>query len=221
MHYVFRLLKESKNYILFATLVFSLGAWIGYNASELFEQVIAQTLDRLKEVGEHLGENKNPLYTAWFIFSNNSMVSVIMILMGIFIFFLPLMILFTNGLAVGYVLKVSALQGISPLDLFIYGLMPHGSLELPAIMIAGGIGLFLGIRLWKWLFFPGQFFSHLVGSERHNLREFWQEKGLPILIERSISVILLVFSLILLLAMAACIETFITPHLIENFITKK
>lgn len=212
-----RLLTESKNYLLFASLIFFLGSWIGYLFSHLFEAIIMQMLEQLVDIKEQL-EGKSIFNMAWFIFQNNTKAALMMIGLGIILFFVPVFILFANGLALGYVLKAAAASGLPPTKMFLYGILPHGILELPAILIAGGIGLFLGMRLLRWLFGQNQFLSHLMGSTRGSVGDFWRERGLPILTIRLKAVVTLIIVLTLTLFVAAVIESFITPILIDHFV---
>lgn len=212
-----RLIREGKNHILFATIIFAIGAWIGYVFSHAFEAIIMDMLEQLLAIRELL-EGKSVLSMAWFIFQNNAQAALIMVGMGTVLFFVPLFSLFANGLALGYVLNISAVTGLSPLAMFVYGILPHGILELPAILFAGGIGIFLGLRFLHWLFGRGQFFAHLFGNQRESVGEFWREKGLPIFTRRLKGVLQLAVMLILTLLLAAMIESFITPILIELYV---
>lgn len=212
-----RILQEGKNHILFAALIFILGSWMGYVLSPLFETMIMKMLEQLVDIKDML-EGKSAFYMAMFIFQNNTQAALIMLGLGSILFFIPLFSLFANGLALGYVLKMTAASGLSPLAMFIYGILPHGILELPAIIVAGGMGMFLGLRLLNWLFGKEMFLAHMFGNTRGNLAQFWQERSLPVLISRLKGTVKLVIFIVLTLFVAAMIEGFITPVLIEVFI---
>jgi stage II sporulation protein M len=216
-----RLIKESKNYVLVATLLFIFGSWMGYVFSEQFETVINRMLEQLRDIIERLDEKQSPYYTAWFIFQNNTKASFMMIGLGLVFFLLPMFSLFANGLAIGYILKVATVHGVSPVDMVFYGILPHGILELPAILVAGGIGIFLGVRILQWLFWPGQFFSHLLQTDRsegEDVRTFWEERSKPVLYQRIKGVAFLALLLVITLFFAAIVESFITPVLIEKYV---
>jgi stage II sporulation protein M len=220
MRELYNLLRESRNYLLFALVLFTVSAGLGYSYSELFEAQISAMLNELGDIVEHVKEKDSALYTAWFIFQNNTKAALMMVFVGVILFFVPFFTLFANGLVIGYVLKHSALEGIPAFDLFLYALMPHGILELPAILIAGGMGMFLGVRLIQWIFGQGQFLSHLVGKqERSDVRTFWNKHGKPVFLKRIQAVSTLLIIIIVMLFIAAAIESFITPSLIAHFIT--
>ena len=212
-----RILWDGKNYILFAALVFIVGSWMGYVLSPLFEALIMQMLEQLVDIKDRL-EGKSPLFMALFIFQNNAQAAFIMLGLGSILFFVPLFSLFANGLALGYVLKMTQASGLSPLAMFIYGILPHGVFELPAIIVSGGMGLFLGLRLLNWFFGKGMFLAHVFGQTRGDLAQFWREQSLPVLISRLKGLGKLVFLIVFTLFVAAMIEGFITPLLIEAFI---
>jgi hypothetical protein len=56
-----------------------------------------------------------------------------------FLYMIPILILFVNGAATGYILGLS-LEGRPFLDV-ILSVLPHGVLEIPAIILAGAVGL--------------------------------------------------------------------------------
>jgi stage II sporulation protein M len=214
------LLRESTYFILLATIIFTLGSWVGYVFNDLFEALVSLMLEQLKEIRELLDEKQSSYYTAWFIFQNNTKAAFMMIGLGIILFFLPMITLFVNGLAIGYLLKIAAVNGMSPVEMLTFGILPHGILELPAILVAGGIGIFLGVRLWTWIF---RFLSHLLRSDRRNdeeidARSYWEERGKPILFKRIKAVAFLALWLAVTLLVAAVVESFITPGLIERYV---
>ncbi|HPA71148.1 MAG TPA: stage II sporulation protein M, partial [Spirochaetota bacterium] len=82
---------------------------------------------------------------SFYIWFNNSMVSVYCFVLGITFGLGTLFILVRNGFILGALLAVYQMNG-HLLDFFSI-IMVHGSLELPAIAIAGGAGLSLGLSL--------------------------------------------------------------------------
>jgi uncharacterized membrane protein SpoIIM required for sporulation len=124
---------------------------------------------------------------------NNWAVSVRAALFGIAAGIITLLIIAFNGYLLGVVGYIYFFTdpGI-PINLplyFIAGIAPHGSIELPAIAIAGGAGLLLGL---SWVF-PGQ--RPRGDALRAALSDFWK----------------LVQVCLLTLIVAGLIEGFITP----------
>lgn len=213
------LLRDGRRYIWAALLLFLLGALLGFMNREQLSGMITPLLKNLEEIAAQIEEVNSPWYMSWVIFQNNVTAALTMLLVGIFIFIIPLFALFVNGAAVGYVLAVTAEEaGLSPLAMLVFGILPHGVLELPAIFLAGGIGLFFGLRLLRWLFGSNQFFAHLFGHLRHNLPHFWREETLPILKQRVKGTVRLILLLVGLLLVAALLESFLTPLLLYLFV---
>ncbi|WP_025028068.1 stage II sporulation protein M [Caldalkalibacillus mannanilyticus] len=219
MRDVKKLIKESWSAIFLAGLLMFAGAWLGYQYSHVFDKHIAAMMDQLKDIVEHIEGKDSPLYTAWYIFQNNTKAAMMMVILGIFFFFAPGFTLFANGLVIGYVLHTSANAGVAPLAVILYGLMPHGILELPVIIVAGGLGMFLGWRLLRWFWGSEGFFAHAFGEKRNvGVRTLWEERGKQIFKERLHSVSALLIIMICTLFVAAMIESFVTPLIIEKMI---
>ena len=212
-----KLFQESRNYIQFATFLFIGGALLGFIFQQQFEPMVSQLLKELGKIKELLAVKDSALYTSWFIFQNNFKTALTMLLLGSIIFVLPMITLFLNGLLVGYVLKATALAGVSASKVFIVGILPHGILELPAILIAGGIGIFLGLNVFRWFFGRGKFFSILFSNERSDLQSYL-EKGRETFKKRLKGIMYLIIVLFLTLLIAAFIEGYITPVTIQKFV---
>jgi uncharacterized membrane protein SpoIIM required for sporulation len=124
---------------------------------------------------------------------NNWSVSIRAALLGIAAGVLTLVIIAFNGYmlgAIGYIYFFTD-PGI-PMNLplyFIAGIAPHGSIELPAIAVAGGAGILLGL---SWVF-PGQ--RPRGDALRSALTDFWK----------------LVQVCLITLLIAGAIEGFVTP----------
>ncbi|GAA0381282.1 stage II sporulation protein M [Bacillus horti] len=207
-----KLLSESKNFMLLAALLMLFGAWMGYANHEMFMELIAQVFDQLEELLEQTEENDSPAFMAGLIFGNNVRAALMMLGLGAIIFIIPAISLFVNGLAVGFILKVSAIGGISPLALFTYGILPHGILELPAIIMAGGIGIFLGWRLVRWIF---RMIALAINPDGRS-GEHFREETQPVLKTRLKGLAIFTVGLVIVLFFAAVIEGYVTPGLLEQ-----
>ena len=213
------LLADGRRYIWAALFIFVVGAFLGYVYHGIFGQAIAPFMENLKELVKRIETVNSPLYMSWLIFQNNLVASLTLLVLGTVLFVIPIFSLFINGVAVGYVLALSSLEeGISPFLMLLFGILPHGLLELPAVFLAGGIGMFFGIRLLYWLFGSGQFLAHLFGGMRQSVGEFWREKTLPALRQRVTGAVRLVLVVMVMLFGAALIESFITPVLLYLFV---
>jgi len=133
-------IKDSKKYIFAIFLVFLLSAIYGfvfYNNLGFLDNLLKNILSQVKDVtGAKL---------TFYILLNNAQSALFSMILGIFFGFVPIFNSLFNGLVIGYVLaRVSNLDGIGEL----WRIIPHGIFELPAIFIALGIGLRLGLSLF-------------------------------------------------------------------------
>ncbi|RLI88555.1 MAG: hypothetical protein DRO98_03035 [Archaeoglobales archaeon] len=129
----------------------------------------------------------DPLVVFAFIFINNSLKALVATAAGIFFGIFPLSFIVINGYLIGLVVYVKGLElGFGKVLLY---LIPHGILEIPAILLACSYGLWLGERFVKKL-----------RAEDVNLRADFR-RALDKCIKRVVPI----------LFVAAIIETFITP----------
>lgn len=77
------------------------------------------------------------------IFLHNSIIALAMILFGFFFGLVPLYMVYSNAILIGYVAALVSLRS-SPLEA-VAGLAPHGVFELTGILAAAGYGLWLGV----------------------------------------------------------------------------
>ncbi|NOV00367.1 stage II sporulation protein M [Paenibacillus planticolens] len=109
--------------------------------------VVTGALFILATSGAAVIESKNILVNqesgsqaAIHIFIRNSCVALILVL-GLFFFALPtIAILFINGLWIGAVIASKLIDGASLFEIGIK-ILPHGMFEIPALLLAGAIGL--------------------------------------------------------------------------------
>ncbi|MBC8434888.1 stage II sporulation protein M [archaeon] len=91
-------------------------------------------------------EGKNLPETISLIFINNFRTGLSSILLGIIFGILPLISAIFNGYVVGFVINlVVAEEGF----LVLWRLLPHGIFEIPAVLISMGLGLRIGLGLFK------------------------------------------------------------------------
>jgi len=109
-------------------------------------------------------------------------------------FLLPLAVVFVNGGVFGL---FSVSNGLSWKELYVYFayVLPHGAVELPAVILAATIGYATAVRLDSYL-------------ERGDLEGFFKSAGSTLRSKRSWGL----FSLVcLMLVLAAMIEAYVTP----------
>jgi stage II sporulation protein M len=136
-------LSRNRGLIAFCIAAFLLGVPAGYVLYDRTEGMMLPILKQLKEMISH----ETNLETALNIFINNYKVSVYLVVAGTLI--LPtLFIMFTNGFLMGFIIKYLQTKDLG-LFFFLKGVIPHGIFELPALFIAGGIGLRIGLSFFS------------------------------------------------------------------------
>lgn len=152
------IVRETWIYTALATAVFLVGSLIGWwytwQDPVFMELVIpAHILDLVREDGKlWMGSivGVEPLASSA-IMQNNISVTFSTFAGGMLFGFGTLFILWTNGLHIGAIATLVGQHNLAyPFWAFV---LPHGSLELPAIFLSGGAGLLLA----RGLLFPGQY----------------------------------------------------------------
>jgi stage II sporulation protein M len=156
-----RALYDERKLIGGAALILIAGMLIGYFNAEEIDQAFRQSgmYGALEQMVRRIHANPDFLTAFGLIFFNNVRAAVTTIGLGIFLGVYPVLMLMANGMMLGVILHQSAVEaGVHPLVLFVTKVLPHGILELPAIIIAAAYGMRLGITFVRWLlswFVPG------------------------------------------------------------------
>lgn len=173
-----------------ALLILALGWGIGTLAvmeDPTLGEDLMQTLNQ-EVFGKILDDNQ--IILSFNLFLNNLEASIILFLGGATFGVLTLIVLSTNGIVIGMVIEV--LREEQGLLYILAGVIPHGIFEIPAFVISGGLGLLLAEEL---------------------LREA-RGKGDAAEKAKDYSIVFLK-AVIPLLAIAAFVEGFITPEIIN------
>ena len=129
-HYrqIWSVLKEARNYIFAAVLIFIAANLAAILIPSLGKSVISTLLDYFKTF-----EHKNDLALLIAIFLKNAFSALFAILFGFLLGIVPVFGAVFNGIALGAVLNLNPLNFLA--------IIPHGVFELPAIFIAWGLGI--------------------------------------------------------------------------------
>ncbi|AWB46098.1 hypothetical protein DCC85_19335 [Paenibacillus sp. CAA11] len=193
------LIKYRKS-LLLSVFLFAAGVYWGTVNAEFLQQFIGAQVEKLGEISSQLKTESNQELSFFrFIFINNAVKGVLVLFTGALLGIIPALFMVINGMAIGYVLQTAAQGGEDITRLIVQGLLPHGIIEIPAIMIAGAFGLHFGYKVWRSI---GE---GLTG--RRSDKESWGAfMG---------SAIRASFWIIVLLLIAAGIESTITLYLIR------
>ena len=182
-------LKSIRGYIGLSVLLFGLTAVMGYYTAAVdpeFASSWTKELEMLKWIME-----QPPLVIMMIIFLKNLLASAMAMLLGLGLGLLPMMVATSNGFLLG-IIGYGAVQKEGWLYLAA-GILPHGIIELPVVLVSIAIGFRLG---------------HLLALSI--LREKADLSG-----EIKTAVHFLIYWVTPLLFLAAAVETFITPFIIS------
>lgn len=191
----------NRKYFTLSTILLVMGSAIGFFNAGQVEQIVNQALEQLQKIQREFMEDPSTLHLFWFIFKNNVMAAMQMLAFGVFFGVFPVVALLINGILIGYVLQMGQVSGTNPLEMLVYGILPHGLFELFAVLLATTIGLRYGVlsaRFLGALLRPGHLRSVRTEYGEH-------VRYLP----------LMVLVIIVLLFVAAVIESTFTRWLVE------
>lgn len=130
-----------KHYVIAAAFIFIAGIYLGYAEADKFQHLLNMQIDRLREVIEGFSQMQNRQWWMFlFIFFNNVTVSLLILYAGFFFGIVPIYFLLSNGLLLGYLASSSDLQW----GTFLKGVLPHGMIEIPTLILAGAFGIRFG-----------------------------------------------------------------------------
>ncbi len=135
----------------------------------------------------------NPFVVMMIIFLNNALKSLIAIITGVALGFIPLIFVAGNGMLIGMLVNIILKEKGS--IFVITALLPHGVIEIPMVLISASIGLRLGHGMY--LSIKGE--NNNIKSELKQGLEFYMKWVAPLLL------------------LAAIIETFVTPLIVFRF----
>jgi stage II sporulation protein M len=175
--------------ILLVTFVFAVAVLLGV----LFSRgMAAEIMQQIRELLQPLGpaNDLSPLLLL-IIFINNAVKALGVVLLGIIFGLPPLLFIVLNGLIIGGV--SSMIASLKGWEYTVASLAPHGIIEIPAVLLAGAVGVMVGAESLKWL------------SKRESQVKLQLRAGLRICVRWILPG----------LAIAALIEAFVTPLVIR------
>ncbi len=178
---------EILTYFVLLTVIFWFSTFAGYQSARLNPK---QAEFFVNQFSSEFGFIKllPPVVVFAVIFLNNTVKSFVAMILGLFFGLAPLFFVFINGYLIGVVVYVVGLR--MGLKRVIMLLVPHGVIEIPAILLACSYGLWLGRMFFK-----------RVRGERISIRECIRT-----------AVVVYAKTVIPMLLLAAFVETFITPR---------
>lgn len=182
-------LYSLKSYILFSSFILAVSALVGYAVAQNYPAETQTIIEEIKKM--FLFEEETTQWELFlFILENNITKLFIILPLGIFAGLIPFFSVFANGFLLGIFAQVVSQESSWPF--FILGIMPHGIIEIPVLILSSAIGMRIGKVAVYRLF-----------SKKESLREEFA---------KALKFFILV--LIPLLFIAAFIETFITSEIL-------
>jgi len=178
-------------YFLFTILIFLVGILLGFYFAEEFPLESQKFISLLKETYEPILE-MNKVSQILFIFLQNSFVSFLAIITGFIFGIFPFLVLLFNGEAIGVV--ASFILRDFNISYFLLGILPHGIIEIPCILISCAMGLKIWIILVRKIF----------KRDERSLKD-----------EISLASEIFLKVILVLLLMAAIIEVLVIPELLR------
>ncbi|MBO8172805.1 MAG: stage II sporulation protein M [Bacillaceae bacterium] len=197
-------LRMNRQYFVLSVVLLGGSGLTGYVMAEQIDAVVQEVMKSLLEKVEEISENPTVTNMFWIIFKNNVMAALSMLALGIFFGIIPVMALIQNGMVIGYFLNKAEAADINPFQVLVFGILPHGVIELFAILLATTIGI-------KY----GTFAFRLVGSL---FRTHRQSRLKEDFLKHVQYLPYMVVVIVAMLFVAAVIETTVTPLLVNQIL---
>jgi stage II sporulation protein M len=184
---------QSKNinlwpYIILASIIFIAFIVIGFMIPLEMTKDMIQDLNNTLQMLKNLG----PVSLLILIFVNNAIKCLLAILLGILIGLPPAIFICFNAVSIG--ILASALGPQLGYTTVVLSLLPHGIIEIPALVVSTALGLSIGAEAWKFII-----------KQKSSVRK-----------QLGYSLTFYGRWLLLALLVAAIIEVFITPLVISS-----
>ena len=140
-------LRRIKYYIIVNVIAFIAGGIIG---SMSWGNLGEQLYNELKKTAGFISPT-NPLQVFTYILGHNMFIAYVLgYVLGILIA-TPLLVMVINGIGISSVVAYFSAKSHIPVPLVVLALLPHGSFEVPALILASSVGIDFGVSTWKRL----------------------------------------------------------------------
>ncbi|AJE52281.1 stage II sporulation protein M [Paenibacillus polymyxa] len=195
-------LRTTRRLILIAALFFCASIVVGWLSTGVIQAMLAQQMEGLGGVAQRLQNSEHPQWSFFvFIFFNNAIKCVLVIYTGALFGIVPFIFLIVNGMVLGFVVHLQTDMGRSMYEIVVKGLLPHGVIELPVLIIACAFGLKFGVNIISTL-------GTSIGLKRKGTGPSWE-----VFLKQTLTVS--IWSVIFLF-IAAAIESGITYSLLSH-----
>ncbi|BBI35993.1 stage II sporulation protein M [Cohnella abietis] len=141
--------NEIRPYFIFSVILFFAAVVIGATPNAPTEY-LSQQIKSLQSLADDINKASNPEFKAFLLITANNVSNTLLVMvLGIVAGIMPIVMLISNGLVMGYLLSEIADKGHNVWLLIVKGILPHGIFELSAIFLACAFGMRFGITLFK------------------------------------------------------------------------
>jgi len=141
--------RDVRPYFIFSLILFFAAMVVGATPGGATE-LIRDQVRAMAELAQQTEAADNPrLALFWLIFRKNLLACVMTMYLGIGAAIFPLVTMVLNGMVIGFLFSSMAEQGEQVWLLALKGIVPHGIVELPALFLAAGFGMMLGVGVLR------------------------------------------------------------------------
>lgn len=185
-------LAKIKNLTVLLSIFFMVSVFMGYALAHSqpgeTEELLIKNLESMIEPAKTYA----PLRLFEFIFLKNLLAALVSVFSGIILGFIPVLAIFTNGVVLGAVSYI--FLGQNNMFVLLAGILPHGIIEIPALILSAASGVWLWQAIYRRIFYG----EKKLGEEFSAIVRFFFLAILPMLF------------------LAAIAETFITPIILNS-----
>ncbi|PWV94370.1 stage II sporulation protein M [Paenibacillus cellulosilyticus] len=196
--------RMMRSYFGISAVLFLAGIVTGITATG-FSDFLDQQLKGIKDLSDIINQSSNPtLMGIVVIFFNNAIKAGMIVYLGFLFGIYPVIFIVLNGMVIGYLMhKYYVAEGAATMfEVLVKGILPHGIIEIPLIIIASAYGLRSGNIAIRWI---GALFNGTKAKAMAQETERYVITTLPV-----------VLGIVLLLLVASLIESTITPLLLQK-----
>ncbi|RXZ82800.1 stage II sporulation protein M [Paenibacillaceae bacterium] len=135
---------EMRSYFVIALILLLAGMFVGASNEQL-EAFLNSQLSGLEQFVKTADASSNPQLTMFFIiFFNNVIKCIVVMYLGALFGIIPILFIFVNGMVMGYLFNMIHTSGENLFLIIVKGILPHGIIEIPALIVACAYGLKFG-----------------------------------------------------------------------------
>lgn len=146
-------IRAERRYFTMMAVVFVTSAVTGYFQGDSLTTFLKQAgvFEEIEKVVQSIQSQPTFLNAFVSIFLNNLFATMMIILLGALFFGIyPFSAMLMNGMLLGTTLYVASHDsGQNPWAIFVQSILPHGIMELPALFMAAGLGIHLGMAVLR------------------------------------------------------------------------